>query len=322
MVMLLALDPVGVAKPKRLNPSSMVYARPTHTCKSWSLISTETNRSREKPVTAYIGPVTMASTPWCSILTQKGGGPDLQAIALGAVLKKALRTGPNQDGLLLEVFSTCYQNAGITEDPTTWVNSPPTFAEVEAEIQRRITQEGCREARKLALKMAAPFKYGIFSRPQVPLDSPLVRVDLSKLPPAIQAIAAESLAGQLMDSHRLRGEMTERLPRTYLVIDEAKEMPRVNNNASDRIAADGRKYGLAAIWFSQSERHLSPEVLGNSSTKFVLPVDSTEVKKVANKFRWAEGKVAGLSPLVALCRLGKKALRVKILPYYQRLEEE
>ncbi len=253
-------------------------------------------------------------------LDPEGGGPDLQAIAVASVLKKALVMGPNQEGLLLDILETCYKQQAITSDPDTWKLDPPTFADVEDEIKRLIEEEGCRDSRKLALKMAATFKYGIFSRPQFPQDSPLVRVDLSKLPPAIQSIAAESIARQLMDRHRLMGEMDGKIPRTYLVIDEAKEMPRVQNSASDRISADGRKYGLAAIWFSQSERHLSKEVIGNSSTKFVLPVDSTEVKKVANKFRFAETLVAGLHPLVALCRFGKEARVVNILPYYERVD--
>ncbi len=87
------------------------------------------------------------------------------------------------------------------------------------------------------------------------------------------------------------------------------------------IIADGRKFGLALVLASQSERHLSADVIGNSSTKIVLPVDQTECKKVAKKFRFAEKKVAELIPLTALCRFGKEAELLEILPYYQRLED-
>ncbi len=72
---------------------------------------------------------------------------------------------------------------------------------------------------------------------------------------------------------------------------------------------------------SQSERHLSADVIGNSSTKLVLPVDQTECSKVAKKFRFAEKRVAALEPLTALCRFGKEAELLEILPYYQRLED-
>jgi hypothetical protein len=124
-----------------------------------------------------------------------------------------------------------------------------------------------------------------------------------------------------MNQHRLRGEIQGRLPRTFLFIDEAKEMPKTEGSACDRIIADGRKFGLSLVLASQSERHLSQDVIGNSATKIVLPVDQTEVNKVAKKFRFAEKKVASLSPLTALCRFGKDAELLSIQPYYQRIKD-
>jgi hypothetical protein len=124
-----------------------------------------------------------------------------------------------------------------------------------------------------------------------------------------------------MNQHRLLGEIQGRLPRTFLFIDEAKEMPKNEGSACDRIIADGRKFGLSLVLASQSERHLSQDVIGNSASKIVLPVDQTECAKVAKKFRFAEKKVAELSSLTALCRFGKDAELLEILPYYQRLED-
>lgn len=270
-------------------------------------------------------PLHMASpygiNPLTLNLDPEGGGPNLQAIAVAAVLKKSLYMGANQEGLLLEVLATCYRQRGIVQEvQATWNREPPTFADVEQELTTRSQEEDCKESKKLRLKLAATFQYGVFSRSQFPLTDPLIRVDLSKLPPAIQAIAAEALAKQLMDNHRLLGEISGKLPRTFLGIDEAKEMPNGKGSTCDRIIADGRKYGLALLLASQSERHLSADVIGNSSTKIVLPVDQTEVGKVAKKFRFAEGKVAGLQPLQALCRFGTEAKVVEIVPYYERVQ--
>ncbi|MEP0913059.1 hypothetical protein NDI45_19280 [Leptolyngbya sp. GB1-A1] len=272
-------------------------------------------------------PLHMASpygvNPLMINLDPEGGGPSLQAIAVVAVLKKSLQLGSVQEGTLLDVLGMCYQQRGIKQsEPATWNREPPNFADVQAELESRTRDEQpCKESQKLLLKLAATFQYGVFSRPQLPLDETLIRIDMSKLPPALQSIAAEALAKQLMDSHRLVGEIKGKLPRTFLSIDEAKEMPRTSNSASDRIIADGRKYGLALGLASQSERHLSADVIGNSSTKIVLPVDQTEVVKVAKKFRFAEGKVANLQPLQALVRMGTDAKQVDILPYYARVEE-
>ncbi|MEA5597371.1 ATP-binding protein [Rivularia sp. UHCC 0363] len=270
-------------------------------------------------------PLHMAS-PWginpLSVnLDPEGGGPNLQAIQAVSVLKKSLQLGSVQEGMLLGVLQACYRQKGIVnEDAATWNREAPNFGDVEQELQHRDEQEDCKESRRLRLKLAATFQYGVFSRPQFPLDAALIRVDLSKLPPALQSIAAESLAKQVMDRHRLLGEMNGKVPRTFLGIDEAKEMPNGKGAACDRIIADGRKYGLALCLASQSERHLSLDVIGNSSTKIVLPVDQTEVTRVAKKFRFAEAKVAALQPLQALVRFGTDARPVEIVPYYARVQ--
>jgi type IV secretory pathway VirB4 component len=271
--------------------------------------------------TAY--PLHMSS-PWginplVVNLDPEGGGPNLQAIAVTSTLKKNLQLGVNQEGLMLEVLQTCYFGRGILQDDqTTWNKEPPNFKDIQQQLEARATDEAqpCKESQKLKLKLAATFTYGIFNRPSVPFSGRLSRIDLCKLPPELGAIAAESLAKQLMDAHRLQGEIGGKVPRTYLFIDEAKEMAK--SSALNRIIADGRKYGLNLVLASQSERHLSADVLGNAATKIVLPVDQMEVKKVATKFRFAEQKVAQLLPLNALCRFGTQALQVAILPYYQR----
>ena len=267
-------------------------------------------------------PLHMASphgiNPLVINLDPEGGGPNLQAIAVTATLKKSLRLGPNQEGLMLEILEECYKQKGIIqEQASTWTEQPPNFADLKEEIEERI-ESGCKESNKLKLKLAATFQYGVFSRPQPEFNEKHIRIDLSKLPPEIGAIAAESLAWQLMNQHRLRGEIEGKLPRTYMFIDEAKELKK--SPACDRIIADGRKYGLGLVLASQSERHLSPDVIGNSATKIVLPVDSSEVKKVSSKFRLAEKKVAHLAPLTAICRFGKRAEMVEIYPYYQRIK--
>jgi energy-coupling factor transporter ATP-binding protein EcfA2 len=268
------------------------------------------------------------SSPWGTNplvvnLDPEGGGPNLQAIAVTTTLKKNLQLGPNQEGLLLEVLGACYAKQGILQThPETWLKEPPNFKDVQTELEQRVNDEDkpCKESQKLRLKLAATFTYGIFNRPSFSLEARLIRVDLSKLPPELGAIAAESLAKQLMDAHRLLGEVESKIPRTYLFIDEAKEMSK--SPALNRIIADGRKYGLNLVLASQSERHLSADVLGNAATKIVLPVDQMEVKKVATKFRFAEQKVAQLTPLTALCRFGTQAQQVAIIPYYQRVGDD
>jgi hypothetical protein len=252
-------------------------------------------------------------------LDVEGGGPDLQAIQVASILRKTLQLGPNQEGLMLNLLKELYSRKNISQSrPATWINEPPTFANLEDLINYRSTEDD--ECEKLQIKMAATFTYGIFSRPQPSFsDDPLIRLDVSKLPPQIGAIAAESLATQILNEHRLKGEGPLR---TMLFIDEAKEMPRstpTRTAAIERISMDGRKYGLGMVLASQSERHLSVDVIGNCHTKVILPVDPSEIKKVASKFRVSDQVLASLDKLEAVVRMGPKVQRTPIHPYYLRL---
>ena len=103
-------------------------------------------------------------------LDPEGGGPNLQAIAVAATLKKALQMGPVQEGLLLEVLGNCYWHKGIVQgDEHTWTKDPPNFADLQTEIEHRV-KEGCKDSAKLKLKLNATFAYGIFNRPAFLLE--------------------------------------------------------------------------------------------------------------------------------------------------------
>lgn len=253
-------------------------------------------------------------------LDTKGGGPSLQAIAIAVILRKALILGVNQEGLVIDILTTCYKQRGIIQDdPATWRREPPTFADVRREIESRI-ESGCKESQKLALKFAAMFEYGIFTKPQPSLDAgQIIRFDLSALGkvPGLGAIAAEALIKQVMDSHRILGEIEGKIPRSYIFIDECKEVK--DSKSVNLVFADGRKYGLCAAVGSQKRKDMSDDVIMNSATKILLAVDQTEVKKTARDFRFAEGLVSQLQPLEALIRMGSDGQRCKIKPFYERV---
>ena len=254
-------------------------------------------------------------------LDTKGGGPSLQAIAVAAILKKALLLGANQEGLIIEILNSCYHSAGIfQEQPKTWIFEPPTFAHLRSCLESRV-ESGCKESQKLSLKLAATFQYGIFNKPQPSLTLMLIRFDLSALGkvPGLSAIASEALVKQLLDSHRIQGEIAGKIPRSFIFIDEAKE---IKDSRSIKLTlADGRKFGLCAVLASQRDAEISDEAIANSSTKVVLPVDQSEVKRVARRFRFAENLVAQLQPMEALVRMGTEGQRCRVKPYYERISQ-
>lgn len=249
----------------------------------------------------------------------KGGGPNLQAIAVANSFTSALRLGPNQQGLMIEILLDCYKKRGITSSPKSWQLSPPNLGDLENELTAR-SEDGCKESAKLLLKLRATFEYGIFSRNQPDLlANPITRIDLSELAkvPGLQAIAAETICKQLLDHHRLLGESNSKIPITIIFIDECKELK--GQPSPDRIIADGRKYGLGLWVASQRSQHLSAEILSNTQTKIVLPVDSTDIAATAKKFRFHDLQVAQLEPLTALVRIGSEACKIKITPFFARM---
>lgn len=251
-------------------------------------------------------------------LDPKGGGPNLQAIAVAATMKRALTMGPNQEGMLIQLLTECYQSVRCVQSNfSSWKNTPPTFSNLQELLKEKI-EKGCKESPKLSLKLAASFQYGIFSKPQPSLEHKLIRFDLTALAkaPGLCAIATEALLKQLMDSHRLKGATPNNLS-TYILIDEAKEIKL--SPSLKTIVRDGRKYGLGIGLMSQMPSDYTDDILANTATKIVLGVDSSEVKRTASKFRFGESAIAGLQPLEALIRVGSEAKKIKIKPYYERV---
>jgi hypothetical protein len=122
-----------------------------------------------------------------------GGGPKLQAIAVAANLRRSLLLGVNQEGLLIMMLEDLYRKFGISQDDrSSWKKRLPNLAHLQEDIDSRVA-EGCKEAPKLQIKLAATFQYGVFSRPQLNLhDGKHIRIDLSKLPPELGAIVRGS----------------------------------------------------------------------------------------------------------------------------------
>jgi hypothetical protein len=233
----------------------------------------------------------------------EAGGWKLHALSVVELFKKTLVMGINQQGLLLDILKTCYHNQGITEHPETWNNPPPSMAHVEQMLLER-TQGGCKDSKKLNFKFATLFQSTIYSKPSPPLhQDKLIRLDISKLPQFLATATAESIARHLYLSHKLRGESRSSVPYTFLMVDEAKEMLRPG--MSDAIAQDGRKFGLGLWMATQSLRHLSSEVLANSSTKVILPIDASELRRTATRLNVSAEHLAALSPGQALLRITK-----------------
>jgi hypothetical protein len=259
-----------------------------------------------------------------------GGGPDPQRIEVLERLRNTFKPmGSLQLALLDDCLKAVYRGFGLRqEDPASW-NPPrtPHLGDLEAEIERRVAEDpGNQRARALRTKLAAAFDFRIFSKPGVPFDAENaeedaegaerdaegadrnaegstedakkgkgVRVDLSKLPPPLQYLAADTLLDQVFHRKRLDDPQPLSL---FLLVDESKLCTPARRDsplaALNRLATEGRKFGVGLIAASQFVGHLPRDVVVNTFTKLVMKTDPTEIAPTARRFRIDETRLEAL----------------------------
>lgn len=273
-------------------------------------------------------PISMTSSygvnPLVVDLDPAGGGPDPQRFLVLQSLKEAFAPmGGNQLAFLDRALSEVYRNAGILQvDYASWRREPPTFRELE-QVLNRLAEAAGKDRRPEALKtkLGPAFSYGILSKPQVPIkEQGVTRIDLSKLPPGLQYLAADTLCQQLLRRVQMHGPHAKH--RLFLVVDETKLMMPARLEAPhailNRIASEGRKFGLGLIVAATSSAHLSRDILMNCFTKLILKTDKIEIPPTARRFLAEREQLSSLlEPGVGLINFGDEETYtvVRVRPY-------
>ncbi|MDA2926573.1 DUF87 domain-containing protein [Acidobacteria bacterium AH-259-G07] len=236
-----------------------------------------------------------------------GGGPDPQRFEVLEQLRNAFKPmGVLQLALLDDCLKAIYRKFGVyQEDPRTWRQPVlPHLGDLEKELEARIRRDPKDlRARGLRTKLSLAFDFQIFSKPQVP-DSlgangshprKGLHVDLSKLPPQLQYLAADTLLKQIFRQRQLAGIQPTS---SYVLIDESKLCTPAKKDsplaALNRIATEGRKFGLGLIVSTQFIGHLGRDLVVNTFTKIVMGTDKTEIAATARKFRLEESMLQSL----------------------------
>jgi hypothetical protein len=231
-----------------------------------------------------------------------GGGPGPQRLEVLEQLKNAFRPmGALQLALLEECLKETYERRGIRqEDPSGWrPESMPSFSDLEQVLQERILADP-KDARLQGLRtrLQPAFGFRIFSKPQVPLtlldpdagDACLLRVELTRLPTCLQALAADTLLRQILRRRQLAGPASSVW--LYLLIDEAKLCTPLRKDDPqgilNRTVTEGRKFGIGLVVSTQQAAHLGRDLLTNSFTKILMRVDETEIAATSRRFRVGE----------------------------------
>jgi len=250
--------------------------------------------------------------PLAVSLDPVGGGPDPQRFEVLDQLKNAFRPmGPLQIALLDECLKEIYaQRAIVQGTPSSWaLESMTDFSNLQRVLEDRILADPKdQRAQGLRSKLSLAFDFRIFSKPQVPLPgnevgghlpecrAKAIRLDFSKLPASLQYLAADTLLKQILRRQQLAGFGRLSL---YLLIDESKLCTPAKKDdplgALNRIATEGRKFGLGLILSSQFAGHIGRDVLVNTFTKIVMKVDKTEIGATARRFRIDEALLQSLT---------------------------
>ncbi|MDA2933691.1 DUF853 family protein [Acidobacteria bacterium AH-259-D05] len=239
-------------------------------------------------------------------LDPTGGGPDPQRFEVLDLLRNAFKPmGSQQLALLDNCLKATYLRFGIRQqDSESWKKEMPHFGDLQRELEARIASNPKDlRAQGLRTKLSLAFDFQIFSKSQVPYSlttdgsSPPkgLHLDLSKLPPQLQYMAADTLLKQIFRQHQLAGIQPIS---TYLLVDESKLCtPAMKDSplgALNRIATEGRKFGLGLIVSSQFVGHLGRDVVVNTFTKILMKVDKTEIATTARKFLLEETALQSL----------------------------
>jgi hypothetical protein len=237
-----------------------------------------------------------------------GGGPGPQRLEVLEQLKNTFRPmGALQLALLEECLKETYERRGIRqEDPSSWrPEAMPDFSDLERVLEERIAADP--KDRRLAgvrTRIYPAFAFRVFGKPQAPLtlldeqdpECRLLCLELGKLPPSLQALAADTLLRQILRRRQLAGPASSVW--LYLVVDEAKlctplakDDPR---GILNRIVTEGRKFGIGLVVSTQQAGHLGRDLVTNTFTKILMRVDRTEIAATARRFRVEEALLESL----------------------------
>lgn len=249
-----------------------------------------------------------------------------QRMALLDLLARAIpQLGHQQRQVLSEALQETYLRAGIRDDePSTWSLPPPTFSWVLDILREWAALKGPRRAmvQGCIAVVESVFGHPLFSRGHhVPLQDVLeagLRLDLSKVPPSVRFLVADTVLRKLFRMLSLQGHIpiapqsdAERF-RLFVIIDEAKLMAGSRGNPDDSrlvlnlLITEARKFGIGLILASQMREHFGTEVRGNAATWLVLkPMDRAQAKR--------NGADVGITPesLLQLRGRGEGFLRLQ-----------
>ncbi|GAB6142508.1 hypothetical protein JCM14076_32380 [Methylosoma difficile] len=145
---------------------------------------------------------------------------------------------------------------------------------------------------------------GIFKSQAPPFDqdNPIWRYDITALREDEKRLFVEFRLQELFALAQEKGALRQgEVLRHVFIIDEAHLFLREDsNNILNRIAKEGRKFGLGLICASQSPTHFSEDFFANVGTKIVLGVDTMYWDNLVRKMKIDPGSLKYIRPFTVM----------------------
>ncbi|HCT39765.1 MAG TPA: hypothetical protein DF427_01015 [Moraxellaceae bacterium] len=254
--------------------------------------------------------------------------------ALVSMVKRAVPTlSARQRYLLFNAIETAYVAAGIEDhNPRTWGRQPPTFATVSCILDGWMRDPSLKAYRDsiagCLASLGAIFGHPVFKRSNnLSVSSILggaVRLDLSQLDERVQVIVAETVLRMTFNALKAMGPISANESaargkiRLLVVIDETKVLsmgngdPDKHSNILNVIGTEGRKFGIAGCFASQSSDHFGADLRRNISSWVALRcMDESEARRMAADMRVPASALQALSrPGEGYFRSGSRSVAV------------
>lgn len=232
------------------------------------------------------------------------GGVYAQVNTLLTMLKACVPSlGHRQWRVIKDILNIAYTRKGISDEPSTWVKIPPTFADVLEMMEEEMENENVSKTQKNIMEsaydtIARVFEHPIFAKSQqLFIDDFLSRshrLNLVHLEEDVRFVVTDTLLRKLARALKAKGNIPVQPQsdreqfRLFVFVDEAKILSmggkdRDSTNAIlNKLATEYRKFGLGMVLASQMSDHFSNETKAQMATRLALkPFDYAEAKKNA-----------------------------------------
>jgi len=271
--------------------------------------------------------------PLC-IRQSDSNGPLNVAVRVSDTFARVYRIGIQQKAALRDAILLTFERAGITADPLTWRRSGPSMADLRRTLEDLLEANGSsgRVVQSLYAHISEFFLFDVFRPAGIAVDwksisssmGEIVIFELGGLEGRLPQLTAEFLSWDLFAFVLAQGPHRLHI---YCLVDEAHQLRITDASPVERLAREGRKFGVGLVLASQMFKDFSEAVYSNLHTKIFFQTSdpnrrlSRLIAAKASNLGSAEAVnnlISQLPKTEALTLIGNVARRVKIAPLEAR----